>query len=151
MTAGRRNRAYFRLLLASVLTCWITLLCFVLDIYPGAPFGPHWAMISDPYLLLVGSAFLLIPAALFALFCVWPLVLLIVQAMILTEPAIPSNLHWLFWIGSGVILGPPALLAYSFPLGLGQTLIGNLILTGMICGGVCAALCRALIGPDVGD
>lgn len=151
MTANRRDNAYFRLLLASVLTCWLSLLLFSLDIYPGAPFGPHWETIGNTAFLFVGGLFFFVPAGLFALIAVWPLVLFVVQGMLRVEPNIAAKLNWPFWVGTGIVLGPPALYAYSFPLGLGQTLIGNLILTGMICGGLCAALCRALIGPDVAD
>ncbi|SEJ77535.1 hypothetical protein SAMN05518849_113103 [Sphingobium sp. AP50] len=148
---SRRDHPYYRLLLASTLTCWLSLFCFVLDIYPGAPFGPDWEMIRNPAQLLVSGFFFVLPAGLFALFAVWPLVLLVVQAMFRIEPVIAARLNWPFWIIAGVILGPPALFAYSYPLGLGQTLLGNLILTGMICGALCATLCRALIGPEVAD
>lgn len=151
MTASRRDNAYFRLLLALVLTCWLSLLLFSLDIYPGTPFGPNWETIKNPVLLIFGGLFYFVPAGLFALFAVWPFILFVVQGMLRVEPKIAAKLNWPFWVGTGIILGPPALYAYSFLLGLGHALIGNLILTGMICGGLCAALCRALIGPDVAD
>jgi hypothetical protein len=126
-------------------------LCFTLELYPGAPFGVDWAMIGDPALFLTASAFLIIPAGLFALFAVWPFVLLVTQVMFRLEPTIPPAMNWAFWIMAGTILGPFALFAYSFPLGLGQALVGNLMLTGIVCGCFCAALCRALIGPQISD
>ena len=150
MTANRRDNPYSRLLLASILTCWLTGLCFVLEIYPGSPFGPDWAAIRDPAIFVVG-AFLIMPAGLFALFAVWPTVLLATHCMVRFEPTASRHWNWLYWIVGGVILGPFALFAYSFPLGLGQALLTNLIITGMVCGGLCAALCRAIIGPKVDD
>lgn len=151
MTTNRRDNPYSRLLLASIATCWIAGFCFAIELYPGSPFGVDWRILSDPWLLVMRSAFLVIPAGLFALFAVWPLVLLMVQGVMRIEPVVPQKYNWLLWAGSGVVLGPPALFAYSFPLGLGHALLVNLILTGMICGGVCAAIVRGLIGPDVGD
>jgi hypothetical protein len=151
MTEGRRDNAYFRLLLASILTCWISAFCFAIELYPGSPLGVDWRMISDPWMLLIGGMFLIIPAGLFALFAVWPLVLLVARGVRRIEPRVPPRYNWLLWLGSGVALGPLALFAYSFPLGLGHALLANLVLTGMICGGVCAALVRASIGSDVVD
>lgn len=151
MSVSGRQHPYYRLLLASVLTCWISAFCFAVDLYPGSPFGVDWRMISDPSLLLVGGALLVIPAGLFALFAVWPFVLLVAQGVMRIERTIPQQWNWLIWIGSGAILGPPALFVYSFPLGLGQVLIANLALTGLACGGVCAGLVRALVGPNIVD
>ncbi|NML08827.1 hypothetical protein HHL08_01475 [Sphingobium sp. AR-3-1] len=123
----------------------------MLEIYPGSPFGPNWDKISDPASLAVGALFLILPSGLFALFAVWPIVLFVTQFMLRFEPAASRKLNWFYWIGGGFILGPIALFAYSFPLGLGQALLTNLIITGMMCGGLCAALCRAIIGPKIDD
>ncbi|WP_070157507.1 hypothetical protein [Sphingobium phenoxybenzoativorans] len=151
MNGIRRDNAYFRLLLASILTCWISAFCFAIDLYPGSPFGVDWGIVINPSILLIGGAFLTIPAGLFALFAIWPFVLLVVQGVMRIEPTVPHKYNWLVWIGSGAILGPPALFAYSFPLGLGHALLANLILTGVICGSLCAALVRGLIGPNIVD
>lgn len=151
MTISGRDNAHFRLLLAAIVTSWLTGLCFTLDIYPGAPFGPDWAMLTDVRMLTAGALFMIIPAGLFALFAVWPLLLLITPIVRAIETRSQIEPDWFLWMGSGVLLGPLALFAYSFPLGLGQTLIVDLVLNGMVSGGICAALTRWLIGAEVGD
>lgn len=151
MRTDRRDHPYSRLLLASVLTCWLTGLCFMLDIYPGSPFGPDWTMLSDPRLLLVAILILAIPSSLFALFCVWPLLVVVTPMLRHAQARMSGKQDWSLWIGAGALLGPPALLVYSVPLGLGQTLIANLIISGSMSGVLCAALTRWLIGPEVDD
>ena len=122
-----------------------------MEIYPGSPFGTDWRMISDPGLFILAGLFLIIPAGFFALFAVWPVVLLSIPVVRHIQVHIKVKQDWPLWIVAGAMLGPFLLFAYSFPLGLGQTLIWNLILTGTMCGALCAILVRWLIGPEIDD
>lgn len=149
--APRRNNCHARLLFASMVTCWLAALCFTLDCYPGAPFGPDWRLMRDPTLLLMVSLFLILPTGIFALFAVWPLLLMVIPVVQRIERHAPARYNWMVWFSAGGLVGPPALFVYSFPLGLGHRLIGNLALTGCMCGVLCAILVRWLIGPDVDD
>lgn len=150
MTTNRRDNPYYRLLLASILTCWISGLCLAIDLYPGSPFGVDWHLFRDPSIFII-ALLLFIPAGLFALFILWPSVLVAVWGVRKIEQAVARKYDWAVWIGSGVIAGPPAMFVYSFPLGLGRALLADLMLTGVCCGALCAALARWLIGPEVDD
>lgn len=107
MSASRRENPYYRLLLASLLTCWISAFCFAIDLYPGSPFGVDWRMLLIPPALVITSILLIIPAGLFALFFVWPLVLVAVKGVGWIEKTMSRKYDWGVWIGSGVILDRP--------------------------------------------
>lgn len=151
MIVSRRENPYYRLLLASILTSWISGLCLSIDFYPGSPLGIDRGLIYEPLNFVMSAVVLFVPAGLFALFILWPSVLLAFNGVRRIEKAVAHGFDWAIWVGAGTVIGPPAMFLYSYPLGLGRELLADLLMTGACCGAFCAALTRWLVGPEVDD
>lgn len=135
-------------LYGAILTSLIAAYMFSTDLYIGALHAPDPEMMLAfiPAMLVLGAL-----AALFAFFAVWPVALVAAELVASRTRSQKAYNDWAVWLSAGAILGGPALFFYSFPLGLGQAMVGPLLLNGALLGMVCAALVRKFAGPQIND
>ncbi|GEM_PF-1226917 len=151
MGYGRPHRFSSHLLpalYAAILTSLLAAYIFCADLYVGALYAPDpgTMLAFIPAMLILG-----IPSALFGLFAVWPLTLIAAELVARLARNRSPRQVWTIWLTSGAVLGGPALFLYSFPLRLGQAMLGPLLLNGALLGIVCAALVRKFAGPQIDD
>jgi hypothetical protein len=150
MTYKPRRGLVMPTLWASLITGGLTSIAFSTQTYIGSPYGSTLMLRSLDRSAILMLAILFLSGALFAFVAVWPLAFLAADWALGREVAYP-RLHKLHWPATGALLGIPALLLYSFPLHLGQSLWGQLAANGAVIGLICASLTRSFLRKHVVD
>lgn len=135
-------------LYASLIVSVFAGIAFTSDLYIGALYPPDLADVLGAF---ITSPLFAIPAALFGLVAIWPVATISAEATALLIRRTALHRDWSIWLLSGALIGAPMLLLYSFPLRLGQTMIGPLFANGALFGMACAAIVRKFAGPQIDE
>ncbi|MBN8817360.1 MAG: hypothetical protein J0I80_01415 [Sphingomonas sp.] len=135
-------------LVAAVITSLLACYAFSTGIYFGAF---YWPEPMKMLLFVPVMLFLAIPISIFAMLAVWPVAVASSEIADRLVHHLKPRHDWPVWLLTGAVIGGPALFLYSFPLQLGQAMLGPLLLNGALIGVFCAALVRKFAGPQIDD
>lgn len=151
MAYGKRPRFWGMIMPAlygSIIVSVFAMFAFLFGLYFGSLYSPDFSLLgaAGPFILI-----LVIPAAIFAIFIVWPVAAFSAECTAWLVRNTGRRHDWSIWLLVGALVGGPALFLYSFPLGLGRTMLGPLFLNGTLFGVICAALVRKFAGSQIDD